>query len=127
MTETERQKLTRYLQGLKYSIQDELALFNPNSVHACFQMALRIEEKLKRKSDSQNKNKGGRSSRGRESFEGRGSFKRNEESSGKESHEGESSNRGSFRGRRGNGRGRLGGRTPGLFTGRYFNFRWQHD
>ena len=83
-------------------------------------MTLKIEEKLKRKSDSQNKNRGGKSSRGKGRFGGRGSFKRNEESSSKESHEGESSNRGSFRGRRGNGRGRASGRTPGLFIDRCF-------
>ena len=34
--ENEKQKLSRYLNGLKYSIKDELILFNPKSVHQCY-------------------------------------------------------------------------------------------
>ena len=36
VTKTEKQKLARYLNGLKYSIQDELTLFNLKSAHSYF-------------------------------------------------------------------------------------------
>ena len=34
--ENEKQKLARYLNGLKYSIKDESILFNPRTVHQCY-------------------------------------------------------------------------------------------
>ena len=45
MYETEKQKPARYINGLKYSIQDELTLITLGSVHQCFNMALKFEEK----------------------------------------------------------------------------------
>ena len=47
--EIEKKKLARYVNGLKYSIQDELTLITLGSIHQCFNMALKIEEKHKRK------------------------------------------------------------------------------
>ena len=45
--ETEKKKLARYVNGLKYNIQDELTLITLGSVHQCFNMALKIGEKHK--------------------------------------------------------------------------------
>ena len=73
---TEKQKLTRYVNGLKYSIQDDLTLITLASVHQCFNMALKIEEKHKRREDTNNRGRGN-NSRGRGRFHGRGSFNKN--------------------------------------------------
>ena len=118
--ETNKQNLARYINGLKYSIQDELTLVAIESIHQYFNLALKIEEKHKRR---------GESSRGRGSnFRGRGGRFQGRNNSSKEegksqNSENESSNRGTFRGRRsnnsrggGNGRGRGGN----VFTGKCF-------
>ena len=76
MYETEKQKLARYVNGLKYNIQDELTLITLGSVHQCFNMALKIEEKHKRKGDRSNRGRGN-INRGRGRFHGRGSFNKN--------------------------------------------------
>ena len=75
--ENEKQKLARYLNGLKYSIKDEVVLFNPKSVHQCYQMTLKIEEKIKRKNDSHGRGKGGNNRSGGR-FGGRGSLNRSQ-------------------------------------------------
>ena len=69
MYEIEKKILVRYVNSLKYSIQDELMLITLGLVHKCFNMALKIEEKHKRKGET--------SSRGRGRFNGRGSFNKN--------------------------------------------------
>lgn len=120
VNETNKQKLARYVSGLKFSIQDELALINLESVHQCFNLALKIEEKHKRRGES---NKGrGSNFRGRGGrFQGRNSFFKDENKN--QSAEAESSQRGAFRGRGTNGnRGRGAGRGRGgqVFTGRCF-------
>ena len=66
MEEDEAVKVARYLGGLRFSIQDEFVASNPRSIKECYQLALRIEEKLKRKNERQNRRNGGGSSmRGR--------------------------------------------------------------
>lgn len=49
--ETEEEKLARYINGLKFSIQDELNLHTSGNVHKCYQMELKVEEKFKKKQD----------------------------------------------------------------------------
>ena len=51
LEEDEVVKVARYLGGLRFSIQDEFVASNPKSVKECYQLALRIEEKLKRKNE----------------------------------------------------------------------------
>ncbi|XP_059067896.1 uncharacterized protein LOC131858615 [Cryptomeria japonica] len=123
--ENEKQKLARYLNGLKFSIQDELSLFNPETVHKCFQMALRIEEKQKRRHDaSSSRGRGNQNFRGRGRFQNRDFFPKNYDSRSQEGSQGQvernNTNQGRFRGR-GNGRGRGGGRGSSMFTGRCFS------
>ena len=38
------EKVARYLNGLRYDIQDELSLVNPIGVDEAYQYALRVEE-----------------------------------------------------------------------------------
>ncbi|XP_059067541.1 uncharacterized protein LOC131858345 [Cryptomeria japonica] len=120
MFETEKQKLARYINGLKYSIQDELTLVSVESVHKCFQLALKIKEKQKRRGE-QSKGRGN-SFRGRGRFNGRGTFPKSQGESSNQSADNDASGRGSFRGRgSNNGRGRSRGRGPNVFTGRCFS------
>ncbi len=49
MAEDEEDKLARYMNGLKVPIQEELSLHYPTTVNKCHQMALKVEEKWKRK------------------------------------------------------------------------------
>ena len=56
--EAEGIKVAKYLNGLKSSIQDELSFFSLIKLHICFQMARKVEEKLRKNGDSNSKNKG---------------------------------------------------------------------
>ena len=53
--ESDDEKVVRYLNGLKYDIQDELSMVTIQTVEDSYQMALKAEEKLSRK-----KGQGGR-------------------------------------------------------------------
>ncbi|XP_059070715.1 uncharacterized protein LOC131860330 [Cryptomeria japonica] len=122
ISETENQKLARYVNGLKYSIQDELSLFNLESVHKCHQMVLKIEEKQKKRGEQNNR--GGRGNpnfRGRGRFHGRGSFQKQQGESSHQDIEKDSGYRSNPRGGRGTRRGRFGGRGSNVFTGRCFS------
>lgn len=63
--ESESRKVERYINGLKYNLQDEISIMAPETFSKCFQMALRAEEKLKRKSEQQNRGRGSKNFRGR--------------------------------------------------------------
>ena len=49
--EDEAIKVARYLEGPKWSIQEEINLWIPTIVHKCFQLSLKVEEKNKKKVD----------------------------------------------------------------------------
>ena len=70
VVEDENIRLARYLNGLRWSIQEDMSLVTPKIVHKCYQMALKVEEKGKRKQDHTSKNRG----RGRDSRGHRGSY-----------------------------------------------------
>ena len=55
--EVERIKVTRYLNGLMWSIQHELSLFSLTTLQNCFQMARNMEDRLRKKGDSSSKGK----------------------------------------------------------------------
>ena len=40
------EKVSRYLNGLRYDIQDELSLVNPTGIDEAYQYALRAEERI---------------------------------------------------------------------------------
>ena len=43
------ENITRYIGGLRFNIQDELSLSTSWTVDECYQLALRAEEKIKRR------------------------------------------------------------------------------
>ena len=47
--ESDDEKVARYLNGLRYEIQDELSMVTIRTVEVVYQMALKAEEKLRRK------------------------------------------------------------------------------
>lgn len=46
--ETDEQRAARYVNGLNFSIQDEISMHRTLTIEDAYQMALRVEEKLKR-------------------------------------------------------------------------------
>ncbi|XP_059064780.1 uncharacterized protein LOC131856855 [Cryptomeria japonica] len=109
--ETEEENLARCINGLKFSIQDELNLHTLGNVHKCYQMALKVEEKFKKKQDRNNRGRG-RFQKGRGPFRGRGNSGGSQGDTNQEDNKGEGNNRGSFRGRRPNYRSISQGRGP---------------
>ena len=57
------EKISRYINGIKTEIQDEISILSPKTVEEAYQMALKAEEKLIRK----------KYTKGRGNFRGRGS------------------------------------------------------
>ena len=47
--ENDNEKVSRYLNGLRYDIQDELSMVTIRTVEDAYQMALKAEEKLRQK------------------------------------------------------------------------------
>ena len=70
--EEEPKRVARYLNGLRMSIQEEINLLAPDTLGKWFQLALKVEEKLKRKGDQQQGGRSGRNDRGRGNFNNRG-------------------------------------------------------
>lgn len=48
-SELSKEKVTRYINGLRFNIQDEIGLLNISSVEDTYQNSLREKEKLKRR------------------------------------------------------------------------------
>lgn len=48
-SEEDMEKVARYLNGLKYSLWDELSLVSPIILEEAYQLTLKVEEKLQRK------------------------------------------------------------------------------
>eukprot|EP00253_Pinus_taeda_P027613 PITA_27613 len=57
------EKVARYINGLRYDIQDEISLLSPNTIEDAYQAALKAEEKMLRKQNQ--KNRGKSSTRGK--------------------------------------------------------------
>lgn len=55
--ENEVEKLARYLNGLSQNIQGEISILTLDTIHKCFQLALRAEEKIKRRSEQNQKHR----------------------------------------------------------------------
>ncbi|GLJ27819.1 hypothetical protein SUGI_0545980 [Cryptomeria japonica] len=71
--EDESIKVARYLNGLRWNIKEELSLLCLSTVHKYYQLALKVEEKIKKKQEQSNRGRGrGRHGRGhRGSYGGR--------------------------------------------------------
>lgn len=71
-TEDSSEKVSRYINGLRLDIQDELIILSPSTVEESYQCALNVEEKLNRKKNS---GKGKAPAyRGKEKEDGKGKF-----------------------------------------------------
>ena len=55
--ESDDEKVARYLNGLRYDIQDELSMLTIRTVEDAYQMALKAEEKLSRKQGQRGRGK----------------------------------------------------------------------
>ena len=55
--ESDEEKVARYLNGLRYDIQDELSMVTIQTVEDAYQMALKDEEKLSRKKGQRGRGK----------------------------------------------------------------------
>ena len=51
-TKDNSKKVARYMNGLRFDIQDEVSLLSPKSVEEAYQCALKVEEKLNRRNNS---------------------------------------------------------------------------
>lgn len=100
--ENEDEEIARYVGGLRLNVQDELVLANPRSVEDCYQMAIMVEEKLKRRKDKAVRGRGG-ASRGRGFMSSSNPTNDNQEDAMKGQEQSDS--RGGWRGSRGRSSG----------------------
>ncbi|XP_059066667.1 uncharacterized protein LOC131857900 [Cryptomeria japonica] len=114
--EDEVVKVTRYLGGLRFNIQDDLVVANPSNVKECYQLALKVEENMKRRQDKAIRGRGNRNGRGRGTFS---SHKPNNEEEG-DVNKGKVQSFSNFRGGFGGNRG-IFGRGFNQFSGRCYN------
>ena len=56
--EADKEKVARYLNGLRLSIQEDLNLVRMNSIEEAYQFALKVEEKLNKKFESRQNGRG---------------------------------------------------------------------
>ena len=65
VAEDESVKVARYLNSLRWNIQDQLSLLTPTTVQGYHQLAIKVEEKLKKKQDLGKSRGRGRDFRGK--------------------------------------------------------------
>lgn len=56
--EEKSEKVSRHLNGLRYNIQEELNLLSSDTIGRCHQLAIKVEEKIKRRQEQNNKGRG---------------------------------------------------------------------
>lgn len=77
--EEDVEQVSRYLNGLCMSIQDEIRMVNVHSVEEAYQFSLKVEEKLNRKQQSNSRGRSKFLHRRGQSSSGRGSTRKQEE------------------------------------------------
>jgi hypothetical protein len=111
--ENEDENTTKYINGMRYEIQEEISMMSVSTIEDGYQAALKAEEKLARKKSQQNR--GGNSSRGkgtsREMFQ---KMKHEDEKQHSHHEKGGSSREGKHGGRSSFSRGRGRGRARGV-------------
>jgi hypothetical protein len=125
--ENDEEKVARYINGLRYEIQDEISMMTMRTVEDAYQVALKVEEKLARKQSQRNRGKSPNRGRGttREKFQkSRGEAGRYNS----QTERGGSSRGGYYGGRnpfpRGRGRGR-GGEVKCYACGKTGHMSWE--
>ena len=127
--ENEYEKTTKYINGLRYEIQEEMNMMSISIVDDAYQGALKVEEKLARRQSQ--RSRGGSSSRGkgpsREKFQKskpEADKQHSHHEKGGSSKEGQHGGRSSFS--RGRGRGRARGGVVKCYTyGKEGNKSWE--
>ena len=66
------EKISRYINGLRFGIQDEISFFKLESVEEVYQYALKVEEILKKKHEQRQRGRVGRFQRGKGGSYGEG-------------------------------------------------------
>ncbi|XP_059076384.1 uncharacterized protein LOC131875750 [Cryptomeria japonica] len=56
--EDDEEKVARYLNGLRYNIQDELSLTTPRIAKECYKLVMKVEEKLQRRQERKGRGRG---------------------------------------------------------------------
>ena len=57
-TEGNIERVARYINGLRFDIQDEIILVNLNTIEDAYESALRVEEKILRRQNDKNRGRG---------------------------------------------------------------------
>ena len=122
--EADKEKVARYINGLRPSIQEELSLVRIMSIEEAYQFALKVEEKLNKKYDHKNSGRGRGGRSGGRSHGGRNDEQKNKDEAGSSSQNQRGNNSNRFhdqnnRNQRGRGRGQGAGR--GGFRGNCFH------
>eukprot|EP00253_Pinus_taeda_P004479 PITA_04479 len=117
------EKTTRYVNGLRMEILDEISILSPRNIEEAFQSAVKAEEKINRK---QNNRRGRGSGRGRGQSYGRGKSAANNEEGSSSKTSGTADKGDSTRGGRSYQRGRGNGRGRGTGFQCYRCQKWGH-
>lgn len=62
--EDDVEKVARYINGLRYDIQDKISLLSPKTIEDAYQASLKAEEKILRKQSQRNRGKSSERGRG---------------------------------------------------------------
>ena len=62
--EDDLEKVARYVNGLRYEIQDEISLLSLKTIESAYQASLKAEEKILRKQSQRNRGKSSAKGRG---------------------------------------------------------------
>jgi len=117
------EKTTRYVNGLRLEILDEIGIFSPKNIEEAYQSAMKAEETITRK---QNARRGRGSDRGRGQSYGRGRISSNSEEGSSSKALGTTEKGDSCRGGRPYRRGRGNGRGRGANYQCYRCHKWGH-
>eukprot|EP00253_Pinus_taeda_P033425 PITA_33425 len=122
-TEDTAERTTRYVNGLRMEILDEISILSPNNTEEAYQSAVKEEEKLNRR---QNARRGRGSNRGRGQSYGRGRTTSNSEEANSSRTPGTAEKGDGTRGGRSFQRGRGNGRGRGTGYQCYRCHKWEH-
>jgi hypothetical protein len=122
--EEDVEKVSRYINGLRYDIQDEISILFLKTVEDAYQATLKAEEKLARKQSQ--KVRGRSSTRGKGQSSGRGRFQTPRDEGGSSSSSNQPSRGGESRGRIffSRGRGRRGREIRCYICGKTGHMSW---
>eukprot|EP00253_Pinus_taeda_P026225 PITA_26225 len=122
-TEDTAERTARYVNGFRMEILDEISILSPNNTEEAYQIAIKVEEKLNRRQNSQ---RGRGSTRGRGQSYGRGRTSSNSEEASSTRNSGTAEKGDGTRGGRSFQHGRGNGRGRGTGYQCYRCHKWGH-